>query len=195
MDFSAVFPTAIQQSLRNKTSLSKTSFSNFICLVRLFLNHLSYVYGCNGKLYDTHIFSWGIRWCSWLKHCPTSWKVACSISNWCHWNFSLTESFCPHHGLGVNSASDRNEYRNYFMGGKGGRFIGLTTIPPSYAYCVEIWEPSTSVNPQDLSMPIEGLLFYFLCFIMLHKYEKVMSQITPKKKGSTKSETRLLHVQ
>jgi len=46
-------------------------------------------------------------------------------------------------------------------GGKGGWFVGLTTIPLSYAYCVEIWEPLTSVNPQDLSMPEEGFFFTF----------------------------------
>ena len=34
-----------------------------------------------------------------------------------YWNFSLTESFCLHHGLGVNWASDRNEYQDYFVGG------------------------------------------------------------------------------
>jgi len=28
-----------------------------------------------------------------------------------------------------------------FLGGKGGRCVGLTTLPPSYADCLEIWEP------------------------------------------------------
>jgi hypothetical protein len=163
MAFSAAFPTANHQLLCNKTSLSKRSFSNLICLVRLFLNHLSYIYSCNRKCYDTHVLSWGTRWCSWLKHCPTSWKVAGSISDWCHWNFSLTESFCPHYGLGVISASDRNEYQDYFMGGKGGRFIGLTSIPPSYAYCVEIWEPLTSEpsGPLHACRRIDIVLFKF----------------------------------
>ena len=27
------------------------------------------------------------------------------------------------------------------MGGKSGRCVGLTTLPPSYADCLEIWEP------------------------------------------------------
>ena len=35
----------------------------------------------------------------------------------------------------------RNEYQEYFLGGKGGRCVGLTILPPSYADCVEIWEP------------------------------------------------------
>ena len=36
-------------------------------------------------------------------------------SRWCHWNFSLTQSFRLHNGPGVNSASNRNEYREYFV--------------------------------------------------------------------------------
>ena len=62
-------------------------------------------------------------------------------SRWCHWNFSLTYSFRPHYGPGVDSGSNRNEYRGYLLGGKGGRCVGLTTLPPSCAGCLEIWEP------------------------------------------------------
>jgi len=47
----------------------------------------------------------------------------------------------PHYGPGVDSASNRNEYQEYFLGDKGGRSIGLTTLPPSCADCHEIWEP------------------------------------------------------
>jgi hypothetical protein len=32
-------------------------------------------------------------------------------SHWVEWNFSLTDSFRPHYGSEVNSASNRNEYR------------------------------------------------------------------------------------
>jgi hypothetical protein len=56
-------------------------------------------------------------------------------SRWCHWNFSLT-SFWPHYGPGVDSASDRNEFQEYFLGGKGGWYVGLTTLPPSDADCL-----------------------------------------------------------
>jgi len=28
-----------------------------------------------------------------------------------------------------------------FPGGKGGQCVGLTTLPPSCADCLEIWEP------------------------------------------------------
>jgi len=62
-------------------------------------------------------------------------------SRWCHWNFSLTESFCSHSGPGVDTTSNRNEYQEYFLRGKGGRCVQLTTLPSSCAECLEIWEP------------------------------------------------------
>jgi len=43
-------------------------------------------------------------------------------------------------GLGFVSASNRNEYQDYFLGSKCGWRIGLT-LPPSCADCLEIWEP------------------------------------------------------
>jgi len=57
---------------------------------------------------------------------------------WCHWNFSLAQSFRPHYGPGVDSASNRNEYREHFLAGKGGRCLGLTTLSHLYADCLEI---------------------------------------------------------
>ena len=40
----------------------------------------------------------------------------------------------------VDSASNRNEYQEYFLGVKGGRCVGLTILPPSCADCLETWE-------------------------------------------------------
>ena len=37
---------------------------------------------------------------------------------WCHWNFSLTLSFRSHCGTRVDSASNRNEYQDDFLGVK-----------------------------------------------------------------------------
>ena len=34
--------------------------------------------------------------------------------------------------------SNRNEYQEYFLWGKGGRCVWLTTIPPARADCLEI---------------------------------------------------------
>ena len=38
--------------------------------------------------------------------------------SWCHWNFSLTKSFRLHCGPGVDSASNRNDYQEHFLGVK-----------------------------------------------------------------------------
>jgi len=53
----------------------------------------------------------------------------------------LTQSFRPHCGPRADSVSNRHEYKEYFLGNKGGRCVELTTLPPSYANCLEIWEP------------------------------------------------------
>jgi len=47
----------------------------------------------------------------------------------------------PHYDPGVDSASNRNEYQEYSLGGKGGRCVRLTTLPLSCADCLEVWEP------------------------------------------------------
>jgi hypothetical protein len=51
-----------------------------------------------------------------------------------------------HYGAGVDPVSNRNEYQDYFLWGKGGRCLGLTTLPPSCADCLEIWERQPSGN-------------------------------------------------
>jgi hypothetical protein len=38
-------------------------------------------------------------------------------------------------GLGVVSDSNSNKYQEYFLRGKGGRCVRLTTLPPSGAVC------------------------------------------------------------
>jgi len=62
-------------------------------------------------------------------------------SQWCHWNFSLTQSFQLYYGLGDDSTTNRNEYQEYFLGSKGSWCIGLITLPPSCDEGLEIWEP------------------------------------------------------
>ena len=76
-----------------------------------------------------------------MRHCTTSRTVVGLIPDGVIGIFSLTQSFRPHCGPGVDSASNRNEYQEYFLVGKGGWCVGLTTLPPSCADCLEIWEP------------------------------------------------------
>ena len=46
-----------------------------------------------------------------------------------------------HYGPEIESVSNRNEYQEYFLGGKGGQCIRLATLSSSCADCLEIWEP------------------------------------------------------
>ena len=81
-------------------------------------------------------------------------------SRWCHWNFSLTQSFRPNYGPGVDSASNINEYQEYFLGGKGGWCLELTTLPPS---CAD-WNlgASASWKPQGLSRSVMEFLYLYV---------------------------------
>jgi len=49
-----------------------------------------------------------------------------------------------HRHNGVDSASNRNENHEYFLGSKGSLCVGLTTLPPACAYYLEIREPQSS---------------------------------------------------
>ena len=57
-------------------------------------------------------------------------------------------------GPGVDSASNRNEYQQYFLGGKGGRCVGLTILAIVFADCLEINLLETSVSVQRLALPL-----------------------------------------
>jgi len=65
-------------------------------------------------------------WRSWLRHCATSRKIAGLIPNDVigifHWHIS-----------GSHSA-----YQKYFLGVKGGRCVGLTTLPPVTLFVTEV---------------------------------------------------------
>ena len=54
----------------------------------------------------------------WLRCCATSRKVAGSIPAGVSGFFIDIKSFRSHYGLGVDSASNRNEYQEHFLGVK-----------------------------------------------------------------------------
>jgi len=54
----------------------------------------------------------------------------------------LTYSFRPRYGSGLTQPPTEMSTRNIFWG-KGGRCVGMTTLPPSRADCLEIWEPQS----------------------------------------------------
>ena len=60
--------------------------------------------------------SWGTVVAQWLRCCATNQKVAGSIPAGVTGFFIDIKSFCSHYGPGVDSASNRNEYQEYFLG-------------------------------------------------------------------------------
>jgi len=54
----------------------------------------------------------------WLRCCATNRKVAGSIVGCVSGFFIDIKSFISHYGSGVDSASNRNEYQEYFVGVK-----------------------------------------------------------------------------
>ena len=54
----------------------------------------------------------------WLRCCATNRKVAGSIAAGVSGSFIDIKSFRSHYGPEVDSASDRNEYQEYFLGVK-----------------------------------------------------------------------------
>jgi len=68
------------------------------------------------------------------------------------------KSFRSLYGPGVESASNRNEYQEHFLGGKGGRCVRLTTLPLS---CT-VFMKSGNLNFLEPSGPVMGLLYPYL---------------------------------
>jgi len=90
-----------------------------------------------------------MRWRSWLRHCATSRKIAGSIPGDIigifHWHISDSYS----------------AYQKHFLGVKGGRCVGLTTLPPSCAKCLDIWEPQHPGTLKGLSRPVMGFVYIY----------------------------------
>ena len=65
-----------------------------------------------------YLFSSGTAVAQWLRRCATNRKVAGSIPADVSGFFIDIKSFRSHYGPGVDSASNRNEYQEYFLGVK-----------------------------------------------------------------------------
>jgi len=81
----------------------------------------------------------GACWSSWLCNSTTSCKVAGSVPD------GVTGIFHPHNPSGRTVVSNRNGNQEYFLEGKGGRCVGVITLPPSCAHYLETC-PLNSVN-------------------------------------------------
>jgi hypothetical protein len=90
----------------------------------------------------------------WLRCCATNRKVAGSIPA------SVTgffidigiKSFRSYYGPGVDSASNRNEYKEYLLEGEGGRCVRLTTY---LLFCAVVTK-SGNLNFLEPSGPLQA---------------------------------------
>jgi len=105
----------------------------------------------------------------WLRCCATNRKVVGSIPPGVSGFFIDIKSFRSYYGLGVDSASNRNEYQEYFLGGKGGRYVRLKTLPPS---CVVVMKSGnlSFLEPSGLVQACNGtalpFTLLFLCVVV-----------------------------
>jgi len=79
------------------------------------------------------------------------------------------KSFRSHYGPGVDSASNINEYQEHFLGGKGGRCVRLTNLPPSCAVVMK----SGNLNFLEPSGPLQacnGTAFPYLYTVNTQQY-------------------------
>ena len=75
------------------------------------------------------------------------------------------KSFQSHYGPGIDSASNKNEYQEHFLGGKGDRCLRLTTLPPLCGIVMN----SGNLNFLEASgppRPVMGLLCLLLPFLL-----------------------------
>jgi hypothetical protein len=99
--------------------------------------------------------------CSMRGSAATSWKVAGSIPDDAigivDWHRLSDRTMT----LGAVSASNRNEYQEYFLEGKCVRCVGLTTLPPSFTTVLK----SGSLNLLKASGSLE--VCTFTCLIVV----------------------------
>jgi len=105
--------------------VGNSNLFTFTCRRKLFPKYF-FFYKIQITQIKTYLYTDSLRTALALRRFPfristrTSANPKCrgSDSRWCHWNFSFTKSFRPHYGPGVELASNRNEYQEYFLGVK-----------------------------------------------------------------------------
>jgi len=90
------------------------------------------------------------------------------------------KSFRSHCGPGVDSASNRNEYREHFLGVKSGRCVRLTTLPPSWAI-VTLSGNLNFLEPSGHLGPVMGLIYHWNEKYKVEKCVRTCMEITSSK--------------
>ena len=101
----------------------------------------------------------------WLRRCATNRKVADRLQMVSLLFFMDIKSFRSHYSPEVDIASNRNEYQEYFLGVKSGRYVRLTTLPPSGAIVMK----SGNLNflePSGHLGPVMGLIYLWKSYFL-----------------------------
>ena len=112
------------------------------------------------------------------RHCATSRKVAGSIPDDVIGIFYWHKPSGRTVGPGVDTASNRNEYQEFFLGGKGGRCLGLTTL----TLCLEIWElqppgPVQACNGIALPLPLRLWMCIWYSHVFIHQLKRTVATL------------------
>ena len=91
------------------------------------------------------------RWCSWLRHCATSRKVAGSIPDGVIGIFHWHNPFDRTVALGPTQPLADMTTRIKLSGFQVCRYVGLIPLPPSFEDCLETWEPEPPGNLRGCS--------------------------------------------
>ena len=97
------------------------------------------------------------------------------------------EFFIDIKSFGSHSASNRNEYQEHFLGGKGGRCVRLTTLPPSCAVVTK----SVNLNFLEPSGPVQACNGIALPFTWGYTRTKLTCMCSAHKRSSEISSTRV----
>jgi hypothetical protein len=104
-------------------------------------------------------------WSSWLRHWATSRKVAGSIPDGVNLTFHWYNLTGRTMFLGPPQSVTEMSTRNISWVVKDGRYLGLTTLPPSCADCLEIWEPQPPGPRRACNRTVQKLLYVFFWVI------------------------------
>ena len=113
------------------------------------------------RFFNTTLQQGGTQWRSWLRHCASSWKFACSIPASV---IGIIHSSGRTRALGYTQPITKMSIRD-IQGRKVGRWVRLTTLSLSCADCLEIWDPQPPGNLRAST----GIVFPFHCLLTLQQ--------------------------
>jgi hypothetical protein len=120
------------QGRRHRPLCSNETISNPVGYMSGFILYIMYCY----------LNYWGHAVAQWLRHYAVNHKIAGSIPDGVIGIFQLHNPSGRTMALGLIQRVTEMSRRKVSWG-KGGRSVGLTTLPPSCADCLKIWEPQT----------------------------------------------------